>query len=74
MEKYFLTDPPARNIVPVSDLGVPGIRIGISLIAYVAGDGPPKRTIYGRRTNSDRARTASGSGRTFTVLFRPDGN
>jgi hypothetical protein len=45
-KKYFTTDPRARNIVPVSDLGVPGIRIGISLIAYVAGDGPPKRTIH----------------------------
>lgn len=45
-KKYFLTDSPARNIVPVSDLGVPGIRIGISLIAYVVGDGPPKRTIH----------------------------
>ena len=45
-KKYFPTDPPARNVVPVSALGVPGIRIAISLIAYVAGNGPPKRTIH----------------------------
>ena len=45
-KKHFPSDPPARNIVPVSDLGVPGIRIAINLIAYVPGDGPPKRTIH----------------------------
>ena len=44
-KKHFPTDPPARTTVPVSDLGVPGLRIAVNLIAYVPQDGPAKRTI-----------------------------
>ncbi len=44
-KKYFPTNPPARTTVPVSDLGVPGLRIAVNLIAYVPQDGPAKRTI-----------------------------
>jgi len=44
-KKYFPTDPPARIIAPVSGLGVPGLRIAVNLVAYLPGDGPPKRTI-----------------------------
>ena len=44
-KKYFPTDPPARTTVPVSDLGVPDLRIAVNLIAYVPQDGPAKRTI-----------------------------
>jgi enamine deaminase RidA (YjgF/YER057c/UK114 family) len=43
---YFPTDPPARTIVPVSSLGVPGLRVSINLVAYVPGDGRAKRTIH----------------------------
>lgn len=44
-KQYFPTDPPARTTVPVNDLGVPGLRIAINLVAYVPQDGPAKRTI-----------------------------
>ncbi|MCY4385947.1 MAG: RidA family protein [Desulfurellaceae bacterium] len=44
-KKYFPTDPPARTTAPVSDLGVPGLRIAINLIAYSPQGGPAKRTI-----------------------------
>lgn len=45
-KKYFPIDPPARTTVPVTDLGIPGLRIAMNLIAYVADDGAPKRTIH----------------------------
>ena len=44
-KQYFPTDPPARTTVPVSDLGVPDLRVAVNLIAYVPQDGPTKRTI-----------------------------
>ena len=44
-KKYFPTNPPARIVAPVSGLGVPGLRVAVNLVAYLPGDGPPKRTI-----------------------------
>ena len=45
-KQYFPTDPPARTTVPVTDLGVPGLRVAINLVAYVPNGGPAKRTIH----------------------------
>ncbi len=45
-KQYFPTDPPARTTVPVTDLGVPGVRIAINLVAYVPNGKPAKRTIH----------------------------
>ena len=45
-KKYFPNDPPARTTVPVTDLGVPGLRVAINLVAYVPEGGPAKRTIH----------------------------
>ena len=42
---YFPTDPPARTTVPVKDLGVPGLKVGINLIAFQPGPGQVRRTI-----------------------------
>ena len=45
-KQYFPTDPPARTTVPVTDLGVPGLRVAINLVAYVPDGGPGKCTIH----------------------------
>lgn len=45
-KQYFPTDPPARTTVPVTDLGVPGLRVAVNLVAYVPDSGPAKRTIH----------------------------
>lgn len=42
---FFPTDPPARTTVPVKDLGVPGLRVGINLIAFLPVAGQVRRTI-----------------------------
>ncbi|HTY55110.1 MAG TPA: RidA family protein [Candidatus Binataceae bacterium] len=44
-KQYFPTDPPARTTVQVKDLGVPGLRVAINLIAFVPQGGQRKRTI-----------------------------
>lgn len=43
--EYFPSEPPARTTVPVTDLGVPGLRVGINLIAYLPGADGTRRTI-----------------------------
>ena len=42
---FFPTHPPARTTVPVADLGVPGLRVGINLIAFLPEVGQIRRTI-----------------------------
>lgn len=42
---FFPIDPPARTTVPVKDLGVPGLRVGINLIAFLPGADQVRRTI-----------------------------
>ncbi len=44
-KEYFPTDPPARTTVPVKDLGVPGLKVAINLIAFVPQGNQRKRTI-----------------------------
>jgi enamine deaminase RidA (YjgF/YER057c/UK114 family) len=44
-QEFFPVDPPARTTVPVSDLGVPGARVAINLIALLPGPGQIRRTI-----------------------------
>jgi enamine deaminase RidA (YjgF/YER057c/UK114 family) len=43
--EFFPHEPPARTTVPVKDLGVPGARIAINLIAYLPPAGALRRTI-----------------------------
>ncbi len=43
---FFPTEPPARTTVPVKDLGVPGLRVGINLIAFLPGPGQIRRSIH----------------------------
>lgn len=45
-KEYFPIDPPARTTVPVKDLGIPGARIAINLIAFLPGPGQIRRTIH----------------------------
>lgn len=45
-KSHFPNDPPARCTVPVSGLGVPGLRIAVDLVAYVPQDGSSKKTIH----------------------------
>ncbi len=42
---FFPTDPPARTTVPVSDLGIPGVRVAINVIAFLPEGGAVRRTI-----------------------------
>ena len=44
-KQYFPTDPPARTTVPVKDLGVPGLKVAINLIAFLPQGRQRKRTI-----------------------------
>ena len=44
--EFFPHEPPARTTVPVKDLGVPGARIAINLIAFRPGPGQVRRTIH----------------------------
>jgi len=44
-KQYFPTDPPARTTVQVKDLGVPGLRVAINLIAFAPHGGQRKRVI-----------------------------
>lgn len=43
--EFFPVEPPARTTVPVKDLGIPGARIAINLIAFLPGPGQVRRTI-----------------------------
>ncbi|MDA0822468.1 MAG: RidA family protein [Proteobacteria bacterium] len=43
--EYFPENPPARCTVPVSDLGIPGARIAINLIAFLPGAGDARHTV-----------------------------
>src|SRR5262249_7319806 len=43
--QYFPTDPPARTTVPVRDLGIPGLKVAIDLIAFLPQGRQKKRTI-----------------------------
>jgi enamine deaminase RidA (YjgF/YER057c/UK114 family) len=45
-KEYFPIDPPARTTAPVRDLGIPGARIAINLIAFQPGPGQVRRTIH----------------------------
>lgn len=44
-KEYFPHEPPARTTAPVRDLGIPGARIAINLIAFQPGPGQVRRTI-----------------------------
>ena len=43
--EFFPEDPPARTTVPVKDLGIPGAKIAINLIAMLPGKGRVRRSI-----------------------------
>jgi len=43
--RYFPTDPPARTTIPVRDLGIPGLRVAINVVAFIPQDSQRKRTI-----------------------------
>lgn len=45
-KQHFPTDPPARCTVPVTGLGVPGLRVAVDLVAYVPQDGSARKTIH----------------------------
>lgn len=49
-KQYFPVDPPARTTVPVTDLGIPGLRVAINLVAFVPQGKQRKKTI-----STDRA-------------------
>jgi enamine deaminase RidA (YjgF/YER057c/UK114 family) len=44
-KKYFPKDPPARTTVPVRDLGVPGLKVSINLIAFIPHGKQRRHTI-----------------------------
>lgn len=44
--EYFPHNPPARCTVPVSDLGIPGARVAISLTAFLPRQNEVRRTIH----------------------------
>lgn len=48
-QEFFPSEPPARTTVPVKDLGVPGARVAINLIAFKPPAGQVRRTIYTER-------------------------
>ena len=45
-KRWFPHEPPARVTVPVSHLGVPGLRVAIDLVAFIPEDGQIRRTIH----------------------------
>ncbi|MEQ8659272.1 MAG: RidA family protein, partial [Gammaproteobacteria bacterium] len=44
--EFFPDHPPARCTVPVKDLGIPGARVAINLVAYLPGRADVRRTIH----------------------------
>lgn len=45
-QEFFPIDPPARTTAPVKDLGIPGARVAINLIAFLPGPNQVRRTIH----------------------------
>ena len=74
-KKYFSTDPPARNIVPVSDLGMPETRIASTLLPMCPVMGhrsaqsipTPRR----RRSSTNRRRCKPVTYCSFPVRWQP---